>query len=164
MANGCGCADCTTAITSLTGATGAAGTSTVVATSGLAATATVEHFLTTQRLDTASNAVAPYTWSIVTIPTVATTNVAVFNVNAEVTATGAHDLTLTVVDITNPASPAVVANLSRTFNSVVTTGVSFNFEISNVVSAAIYGIIFTSSDVGVTPLLTGGHSQITIYA
>lgn len=159
----CSCSDCSTVVTALVGATGAAGTSTGIATGGFSTSATAVAKLTTaNRLDTASNAVtvAGYQWSIITIGTVATANIAIFKVTAQINATGNHIATLTAL---NTNSGSAVANVSAKQNCGTNERISWQFEIANVVSGDVFAVKIVTDTEAVTPVLTSGHVEVMVY-
>lgn len=156
----CNCSDCTTVITALTGATGSSGTSVGVTTGGFSTSATsLEYVYTTNRLTTANNALN-YNWEVITVPAVPTANVAIFEVNAQVNATGSHTLTMTAIE---NGSGAPVPNVSCVQVCETSERVSWRFEVANVVQGQVYVISFVTSDLGVAPALRSGNTKIEIF-
>lgn len=161
----CNCNDCTENITALGGETGSDGTSTVISTSVLSTTAAVHSLYTANRLDSASNNVyaagAGYQWSVVTIPAIAASNIAIFDFTAQINATDTHTVTVTVL---NTNSGAVVANVSAIQACGVNESLAMRFQIGDVVEGDVFAIKFLSDGTTVTPVLTSGNCQIDLYA
>lgn len=158
MSCNCGCED---SITALQGETGEAGTSVAVTTGAFSTAASaVEYVITANRLSTAANAL-DYDWSVVTIPAgVGAANVAIFSATAQINATGAHNVTITVIET---GSGAPVAGISFEQNCGTRETVNVRFQIGNVVEGAVYAIHFATSDPTVTATLKGGNCRIDIY-
>ncbi len=156
----CACNDCTENITALTGDTGADGTSTVISTSVLSTTAAVHSLYTANRASTASNAL-DYDWSVITIPSVAASNIAIFDAMFAVTSTGAHTVTVTVL---NTLSGAPVSGISYVQVCETSETINVRFQIANVAQNDVFAIHLVTSDPTVTATLKGGNCQIDIYA
>ncbi len=163
MAENCGCS-CDESVTALIGATGSDGTSEVIATASLSTTAAVHYMYTANRLDTASNNVyaagAGYEWSLITIPAVAASNIAIFDLTAQINATDVHTVTVTVLN-TNSGAP--VANISAIQACGLRESLAMRFQIGNVVQGDVFAVKILSDGAAVTPVLTSGNCQIDIY-
>lgn len=157
----CNCSDCSESITALTGPPGLDGTTTSITTGAFSTAASaVEYVITANRLSTAANAL-DYDWSVVTIPAgVGAANVAIFSATAQINATGAHNVTITVIET---LSGAPVAGISFEQNCETRQTVNVRFQIGNVIEGAIYAIHFATSDPTVTATLKGGNCRIDIY-
>ncbi len=156
--NGCNCG--CESITALQGATGSDGSSTVVSTSGLSTTAAVHSLYTANRASSASSAL-DYDWSVITIPAIAASNIAVFNAMFAITATAAHTVTVTVIET---GSGAPVAGISYVQVCETSETINVRFQIANVTAGQIYAIHLATSDPTVTATLKGGNCQIDIFA
>lgn len=154
---GCGCSD---SITITEGEQGNDGTSTVLSTSALSTTAAVHSLYTANRASTASTAL-DYDWSVITIPAIAASNIAIFDAMFVVTATGAHTITVTVLET---GSGAPVSGISYAQVCDTSETINVRFQIANVTEGQIYAIHLATSDPTVTATLTGGNCQIDLYA
>lgn len=159
MSNNCGCG-CDENIRALEGETGSDGTSTVISTAVLSTTAAVHSLYTANRASTASNAL-DYDWSVITIPAIAASNIAIFDAMFAITATGAHTVTVTVIET---GSGAPVSGISFAQVCETSETISARFQIANVTAGQIYAIHLATSDPTVTATLKGGNCQIDLYA
>jgi len=156
--NGCNCG--CESITALQGETGSDGSSVVIAATGYSGTAAVHLLYTANRASSASNAL-DYDWSVITIPAIAASNIAVFNAMFAITATGTHTVTVTVIET---GSGAPVAGISYVQVCETSETINVRFQIANVTAGQIYAIHLATSDLGAAPALKGGNCQIDIFA
>lgn len=160
MSDLCGCGCEGTVITALEGPAGSDGTTTGVVTGGFSTSAsTLEYVYTTNRASTSANAL-DYDWSIITIPAVSASNVAIFDVMFQINATDVHNVTMTVLET---LSGAPVAGISFVQNCGTREMMSARFEVANVTQGQIYALHLVSSDPAVSPSLRGGNARIDIY-
>jgi hypothetical protein len=101
-----------------------------------------------------------YDWTLITVPAVASANVALFDAMFQVNATDVHDVTVTVL---NTLSGAPVAGISFIQSCGTRELINVRFEIANVSENDVYALHIVSSDPAVTPTLKGGNARVDIY-